>query len=117
MSFLGEVSVGYKGGSSKCGLPQRDISEKLWEEVLPAFGLRYSKDMLDILTCRFPSYEGDDVLIKIAAPTLSCQGLWLARRIVSLAKEITPDRQFICEVMCLEGKFRVTSAEMALQGA
>lgn len=111
------ISVGYKGGSTKCGLPQGEVSEKLWEKVLPACGLRYSKDMLGILTCRFPSYEGDDVLIKIAAPTLSCNGSELAQEIVRLATEMVPDRSFVCVVVSRGGKVRATSAEMALQGA
>lgn len=116
MSSLVAISVGYKGGAD-CSLPQVSIQEKLWENVLPAFGLRYSKDMLGILTCRFPSYEGDDVLIKITAPTLSCNGSELAQEIVRLATEMVPDRSFVCVVVSREGKFRATSAEMVLQGA
>jgi len=117
VGFSVEIAVKNRGGFSR-SIPQRAIQEKIWKVVLSAFGLRYSDDMIRNLGCSFPSYSGEEVVIVITAPKLSCKrGQALARKLVNLGVEMVPSRQFACEVVCLEGTYRATSVVPALQEA
>lgn len=108
MTYPVAVAVKYRGGAD-CSVPQSKVQEEVWKAVLPAFGLSYSKEMLQHLTCSFPDWSGDGVMIMITAPKLSCDGQALAQTLVDLGATMVPDKPITCEVTCLEGVFRAGS--------